>query len=482
VTIRHDAQRIARLRLGLREAAFDATGVGRALGRELGSSARAAERPVLVRRAANADQRLRTAIELFVLELPVEPDDLERALAPATPEDLVELGVVREENGALRATVKLAAHDPFVLASDPSDRAGAPDVVMGVTRPATLLSHLTIRRPVRRALDIGTGNGILALLAARDAEHVVGTDINEHALELARFNASLNGVENVEFRLGSFLEPVEGEAFGLVVSNPPYVISPESAYLFRDSGLGGDRLSAEVLRLVPQALEEDGYASVTISWIAGGDEDVADRPRSWLAGTGCDSWLFHTTTDDPLTTAAIWNRDVEDEPELYAAQLDRWVDWYRAEGIDALAYGVCILHRREGANWIRTTKLPGASVRHASDQLLRLFAAQELLDDPALLERRLAPARDAVLRHALRPTDAGWEVGASELELDGGLGFTAALDGPSAAVVTALDGRPLGEALSTAHAAADVDAAEFEAAGLVLVRRLVELGFVVPAA
>ena len=41
-------------------------------------------------------------------------------------------------------------------------------------------------------------------------------------------------------RAGSFFEPVAGERFGLVTCNPPYVISPESAFLFRDSGREGD--------------------------------------------------------------------------------------------------------------------------------------------------------------------------------------------------------------------------------------------------
>lgn len=481
MALRLDAERIARLRRGLADAGFDAARVGSALGRELGTSARPAERPFLIRRIAEADPRLRTIVELFVLEIAVTADDLDVALAPASAADVVELGLAHEHDGMLVSDVKLAAHDPFVIASDPSSRAGAADLVMGVTRPAVLLSRLTVRRPVRRALDLGTGNGILALLAARDAEHVVGTDINEHALELAALNAALNGVTNIEFRLGSFLEPVEGERFGLIVSNPPYVISPETSYLFRDSGLGGDRLSAEVLRLLPLALEEEGFASVTISWIAGEDGDVADRPIGWLAGTGCDAWLLHTATDDPLTTAAVWNRDVEDDPERYAAQIDAWADWYRREGIAALAYGVCVLRRRGGPNWVRTSKLPVGAVEQASDHLLRLFAAQEVIEDPALPERRLAPAPDAILRHSLQPRADGWEVDASELALKGGLGFTASLDGPSARVVTALDGRPLREALAAARAGSGAEEVEFDAAGLALVRQLIELGFVVPA-
>ena len=100
---------------------------------------------------------------------------------------------------------------------------------------------------------MGTGNGIQAILLAAHARHVVATDVNARALEYAELNAALNGVHNVELRRGSF-EPVEGEQFDLVVANPPYVVSPEHAYLFRDSGLRGDTVSESVVRAAPAAL------------------------------------------------------------------------------------------------------------------------------------------------------------------------------------------------------------------------------------
>ena len=112
-----------------------------------------------------------------------------------------------------------------------SDRVGGTagrDFVPGVHRPSVTLAHLTVRRRVERALDVGTGNGVQAILAAAHAERVVATDINPRALAYAGLNASLNGCDNIEFRHGSFLDPVAGDRFDLVVSNPPYVISPES--------------------------------------------------------------------------------------------------------------------------------------------------------------------------------------------------------------------------------------------------------------
>lgn len=103
-----------------------------------------------------------------------------------------------------------------------------PHCVTGINPTTVLLAQMTIRRPVQTALDVGTGNGVQALLAARHACRVVATDINPRALNVTAFNALLNGVANIECRRGSFYEPVDGEIFDFISINPPFVISPET--------------------------------------------------------------------------------------------------------------------------------------------------------------------------------------------------------------------------------------------------------------
>src|SRR5215213_3279938 len=75
--------------------------------------------------------------------------------------------------------------DGLRLFCDPDD-SDRPDVVQGATRAAQTLAGLLVRRRVRRALDLGTGCGVLALLLARTAERVVATDINPRALQFGR--------------------------------------------------------------------------------------------------------------------------------------------------------------------------------------------------------------------------------------------------------------------------------------------------------
>ena len=102
------------------------------------------------------------------------------------------------------------------------------------------------------ALDMGTGTGIIALLMARKAEFVVGADINPIAVELARENARLNRIENVEFLVSDLFENIDGK-FDLITFNAPYLPGePEEPI---DMALLGGQSGREVLN---RFLEEVG--------------------------------------------------------------------------------------------------------------------------------------------------------------------------------------------------------------------------------
>ena len=106
----------------------------------------------------------------------------------------------------------------LLLASDgfSEGESDPPDYVATYTPAARLCDMLTPRPHVGRALDVGTGNGVHALLAASHADRAVATDVNERALAFTALNAALNDLDNVETRSGSLFEPVAGDEFGLI--------------------------------------------------------------------------------------------------------------------------------------------------------------------------------------------------------------------------------------------------------------------------
>jgi SAM-dependent methyltransferase len=431
------------------------------------------EVPVHLRRLQGNNGVAAQLARLLLLSVPVAADAVERSLG-ANLGELEALGLVEQAGDDVRATVRLAPCDDLLIASDLHGSGGA-DHVAGVHRPSAGLQALTVRRPVERALDVGTGNGIQALLLARHAEHVVATDVNERALAFAAFNAALNGVENIEFRAGSFLEPVEGEQFDVVAANPPYVISPETEFVFRDSGLGRDRVSEQLVRALPSVLAEDGFATVMISWIQQGDEATA-APQRWLEESGCDAWLFHTALEDPLGAAASWNRDIDD-PERFERQLDRWLEYFHAEEIGAIAYGALVLHRTPRSTWFRSVELPGGECVGGQHLELLFRAQDELTAAGDLLGAVVVPAAHTVFAHVNRSGPDGWRTTEAALTVRGGIPFQIALEPESAALVAALaPGRTAREAIGAAAATRGTPFEEFAPPALELLHKLVALG------
>ncbi|WP_297089740.1 HemK2/MTQ2 family protein methyltransferase [Thermococcus sp.] len=134
------------------------------------------------------------------------------------------------------------------------------------------------------ALDVGTGTGLIALLMARKARFVLGVDINPLAVELARENARLNGIKNVEFRLSDLFENVSGK-FDAITFNAPYLPGePEEPI---DLALVGGKTGREVLdrfiKEVPEYLNPGGVVQIVQSSITGVEKTLKLLEKAGLA-------------------------------------------------------------------------------------------------------------------------------------------------------------------------------------------------------
>jgi SAM-dependent methyltransferase len=465
-----DEAAIVALRRVLDAAGYTVEGVPRALGLDGAFTRESAEIPYYVRLLPDGDP-MSALIRLFLLDVPVPRAEAADALAPLALDALERLGVLALDGDEARGVVDLVPRAELLVASDRfhDDRLPErPDHGYGPTPPTRALASITVRRPVGSALDLGTGSGIQAILAAAHAERVVGTDVNPRALRFARFNAILNGVSNLDLREGSLFEPVEGERFDLVVCNPPYLVAPSEGYVFRDSGVRGDRFCADLVRAVPAHLTEGGLANVLVSWTPARGEDWSAEPRRWVEGSGCDAIVLRYLAFSPLGHAAQWNRSLVPDPEAYGDALDRWVGWYAEQGIDEIAWGAIVLRRRRGRNWVWAASPPGERVTRADHHVLRILATQDALAGGDVLDRRVAVAPDARLALTFHLEGGGGSVDRALLRLDDGFGFEVGVDEAAIELLRGLDGtRPVGE-LAGERA-------------VPVVRRLLELGFLVAA-
>ncbi|GAB6102723.1 class I SAM-dependent methyltransferase [Thermococcus atlanticus] len=88
-------------------------------------------------------------------------------------------------------------------------------------RGTELLIESMILNEGWRVLDLGCGYGAVGIVASRFVGQVVMTDINRRAISIAKKNLKINGVKNAEVRWGSLYEPVRGERFHSIITNPP---------------------------------------------------------------------------------------------------------------------------------------------------------------------------------------------------------------------------------------------------------------------
>lgn len=267
----------------------------------------------------------------------------------------------------VRALVDLrpySAHDAagpvtWWLASDLGELATggrlAPDHVLGAGGASLTLAQVTMRRRVGRVLDLGTGCGIQALHASRHADAVVGTDISARALRFAAFNAALDGVR-LDLHEGSMLGPVAGEEFDLVVSNPPFVITPRgrgvTEYEYRDGGRAGDDIVRDLVRGVGSVLAPGGVAQLLGNWEHRRGVPWEERVGAWIDEAGLDGWVVQREVLDPAEYAETWVRDggttPEREPGAWEAAYGAWLDDFASRDVEAVGFGIVTL-RRPGA-------------------------------------------------------------------------------------------------------------------------------------
>ncbi len=478
-----------RIREVLAQADFTDRGVAEALGGEAIRSISGQDVPLLLRRTGSGTFR-DTLIRLFLIGVPVDADVFRRTVAPMEPEEWVRSGLVEARGAAVAAAVQLLPFQGLVLASDQPQRieAGlAPDYVMGIGSSSLTLANVTVRRPSSSTLDLGTGCGFQAFLAARHSAGVSAVDRNPRAVRLAAFNARLNNLSNVECLEGDLFEPVRGRRFDLVVSNPPFVISPEARYIYRDSGMRGDEVTQTIVRRVPAFLAEGGYCQILCNWVHLAGQDWRDRLAGWFEGTGCDAWAMRTDTLDSAAYAAKWIRHTErDAPERFSRRFEEWVAYYERERIEAVSGGVITMRRRSGsANWVRADDGPGKMLGPAGEAVLLAFEVRDFLetvrDDESLLEKRLRVSPDARLEQHYEPAEGTWCLAESELRLQRGLAFSGRVDPLAVRLIGQCDGRrPLRDLIAELAAAIQEDPARIAPPCLQVMRQLIERGFLLP--
>jgi methylase of polypeptide subunit release factors len=323
-------------------------------------------------RATDDNSALSTMIRLWLLQAPVKFAPVQDAFGRDLLEALVDQKILHQYGNEVIALVDMRPYgsvggtgeqDLWLIADltpgmDGGESTVPADHVLGLNSAATTLAQLAIRRPVDRALDLGTGCGVQALHLASHVETIVGTDINDRALAMAALTARLNGVK-LELRNGHLFEPVRDETFDLIVSNPPFVISPRSELIYRDGGMGGDELCRRFVMEAPRHLTDGGVCQLLANWMHVRGEQWQDRLRGWLLRTGCDAWIVQREVSDPAEYIELWLKDagLHGSP-VYRERYEEWLEWFDAQLVEQIGFGWITLRKTSGKPVVRIEDWP----------------------------------------------------------------------------------------------------------------------------
>lgn len=451
-----------------------------------------------LRATGAADQEpLAVLVRLFLLGCDEPGDRVEWAVPTAGLDGLLSHGVVEATGqGTVRAVLDIRPHGDgardFLVVSDQDAavRSGPVrrDHVLGIGGASVSLARAVIRTPVTRALDLGTGCGIQSLHLDAHCAEIVGTDTNERALALAAATARLNGM-SWDLRPGSLFEPVAGERFDLIVSNPPFVVGAGGCdYLYRDSGMAGDALCRKMIQQVGDYLEPDGTAQIMANWIVRNGADWRDRVREWLAGTGLHAWVVQRELADPVSYVALWTSDAGETPEQTVRRGGQWLDWFAREGITGVGMGLICL-RAPGRGERRAPEhvleeITGADDAVTGPEVEAFFARRAYLADTGddeLLAARLSTA-PVLLEEQSLPGPDGWQRVGAAVTRPGGPAAVLGVDEVSAALLAGCRGEvPLGTLLDLLATVHGVDAGALAQAALPVVREAIGRGILYQA-
>ncbi|MER7762594.1 methyltransferase [Streptomyces sp. NPDC097619] len=484
----------ASLRAAMLSAGFTADGLLDLLGAPAYAAlARSETVPAL--RATRGDGPLPTLIRLFLLQRPVPSV---HAAAALPVEEALADGWLRREGDEVHARVDVRPYggpsgEDWFIVSDLGCAVGGAGgigsreegVVLGVGGASTTLAGITVRTPVGSALDLGTGSGIQALHASRHATRVTATDVNPRALEFTRLTLALSGAPEAELLTGSLFEPVGTAAYDLIVSNPPFVISPGARLTYRDGGMGGDDLCRTLVQQAGDHLNEGGYAQFLANWQHVEGEDWRDRLRSWVP-RGCDAWIVQREVQDVTQYAELWLRDAGDhrtDPGEYDRLYEDWLDEFEARGTKAVGFGWITLRKTSAAEpSIVVEEWPHPVEQPLGDAVRAHFERQDYLrdhDDAALLTARFRMAVEVVQEQVGLP-------GAEDpehvvLRQNRGMRRATKVDTVGAGFAGVCDGSlPAGRILDAIAQLVDEDPVVLRDRTPVAIRALVEEGFLEP--
>ena len=301
--------------------------------------------PIYLRKQLTEDTRLDKAIRLFLLNQFLNKHEAVQVFSPDLLRLCTEVGLLGVETEGFYAKVDLFPCMDGYFASD--HRFSSVYSCRHVYPPGLDsygLARGMIQDKSRFTLDLCTGTGIQAILAARFSDMVTGIDINPRAINFANFNALLNQVDNVTFIEGDLYEPVGDDKFTRILANPQLIPTPKEEEELSCNGKSGENILKRIIEGIPKHLEDEGYAQVFSLLIFNRNRTYTDKLNKWLKNVPFQV-LVAANRYKEIETYISHQIHQEKDFEEYSRMLIEWFEAYQKEEIVKLADGLITMKK-----------------------------------------------------------------------------------------------------------------------------------------
>lgn len=491
------AEVATRLREGLISTNYTVDGLDEILGDQASAALHRGQPLLALRQVRESTQPAAILARLWVFNDSVTAGELKSALPQVSADELSDAGLIRVVDGGFIGTCDLRPYgdetSQWWVASDLGENViDGPlpkDHVLGVGGASSTLASWTPRPGVVEALDIGTGCGVQSLHLAAHTQSIVATDLSQRALAYAQITAALSAL-SLDLRHGSLFEPVGDEQFDLIVSNPPYVITPRkdgvARYEYRDGGMVGDGIVEHLVKNMADHLKPGGIAQLMGNWETGpgasGGDEWQTRVRGWVEGSGLDAWIIQRQTQDTAEYAETWARDGGHRPGT--AEFEQvYADWladFAERGVEEIGFGIITLQKpsEHRPTWFVAETVAQQVASPVGPTILAGVRARSWLahhDDAEVLSVPWSVVSDVTEDRTFIP--GSQDPSAIILRQGGGLRRAIQIDTVMAGLVSALDGELTPDQLITAIALlTEVEADDAKASAMPVLRGLIADG------
>jgi methylase of polypeptide subunit release factors len=313
--------------------------------------------PLWLDRLESEPSPLSIVVRLLLLGLPMPESDLTKTLGRDNLELLANTGMVIREQGECHALMSIVPFEDLLIATDKlfmnadpgvsTPGLSADNAVWRLDKTTLIMSRALLKGSGNSVLELGCGSGVLSLLAAGNSTQVTGLDINPRAVNVAKFNAMLNGLNNVSFSVSNLYDKAAGQKYDLIFMNPPSAPGLVRAWN-REGGPSGRETVEPAMKGAKDHLTEEGIFQTSFHAGYRSQEDLKIWAQEFFSEDEFGTVILlniqeHKAEDFALNEA--YQKAGPRDLELYRRTYQSYLGGLKAHGIERIGFAVLTAKR-----------------------------------------------------------------------------------------------------------------------------------------